>query len=791
MAEDINKLISELKKLQKEYTALTNKKAPLFDTSEVENVKNAIETISTSIEKAKEEALRLESGFNGVYGEIQGILSELSSTESAANKVTKAFRGVSNITRDLRNDQNDIYKLTLKDLKKRQEKLRDLNEEVKYQAGLVEQRYKGEKAEQTGLLYGKDNKILNEGALKMRATSLGITVRQLKNDAAILAGKKEEFSVLQAVNKELEDRIEEEEQINELMGLGGAAVEAVGGALDKLGMNSLKNALGLNEVQDEMRSIAEKRLEKIKDGLKEGQKATLGFGDKMKVLKGGIKEAGKQLIQNLKDPLVIASFLVNQLMDAFKLIDGLSGDMAKNFAISNSEAVKLVGNNNRIATLSGNAALNTKNITEAQASLNAEFGTSVVFSDKLSSDFALIQKRLKLSAETMDKLTMLTMANNGDMMDQLKTIQGVTLELNNQEGISLNQRDIQEGLKELSASQLIANKMNTRELSNQVFQAKLLGVSQSQLESISSNLLNFSSSIEAEMQAELLTGKQLNLERARAAALTGDHATLAQELRREMEGLTDEQKKNPIIMNQFAAALGMSREELAKAMVEQEKLNFLRDQGFKSMSEAQEAYNKAVKEGNLDEVKRLELIEQGVGNQLKSANLQERLNDVMAKFTDMFVNIAEKMMPLIEDLASLIEKLIPYMGMIAGGVIGGLTGGPIGALVGLTGGLLYDMKRNNEAEDSMVSPPSTQMPALATGGIVTKPTTALIGEGGEPEAVVPLSKAQNMGFGGSDEIKQTNTLLKELIVAVKQGGDVYIDGAKAGKSLALATSRMG
>ena len=791
MAEDINKLISELKKLQKEYTALTNKKAPLFDTSEVENVKNAIETISTSIEKAKEEALRLESGFNGVYGEIQGILSELSSTESAANKVTKAFRGVSNITRDLRNDQNDIYKLTLKDLKKRQEKLRDLNEEVKYQAGLVEQRYKGEKAEQTGLLYGKDNKILNEGALKMRAASLGITVRQLKNDAAILAGKKEEFSVLQAVDKELKDRIKKEEQINELMGLGGAAVEAVGSALDKLGMSSLKNALGLNEVQDEMRSIAEKRLEKIKDGLKEGQKATLGFGDKMKVLKGGIKEAGKQLIQNLKDPLVIASFLVNQLMDAFKLIDGLSGDMAKNFAISNSEAVKLVGNNNRIATLSGNAALNTKNITEAQASLNAEFGTSVVFSDKLSSDFALIQKRLKLSAETMDKLTMLTMANNGDMMDQLKTIQGVTLELNNQEGISLNQRDIQEGLKELSASQLIANKMNTRELSNQVFQAKLLGVSQSQLESISSNLLNFSSSIEAEMQAELLTGKQLNLERARAAALTGDHATLAQELRREMEGLTDEQKKNPIIMNQFAAALGMSREELAKAMVEQEKLNFLRDQGFKSMSEAQEAYNKAVKEGNLDEVKRLELIEQGVGNQLKSANLQERFNDVMAKFTDMFVNIAEKMMPLIEDLASLIEKLIPYMGMIAGGVIGGLTGGPIGALVGLTGGLLYDMKRNNEAEDSMVSPPSTQMPALATGGIVTKPTTALIGEGGEPEAVVPLSKAQNMGFGGSDEIKQTNTLLKELIVAVKQGGDVYIDGAKAGKSLALATSRMG
>lgn len=37
---------------------------------------------------------------------------------------------------------------------------------------------------------------------------------------------------------------------------------------------------------------------------------------------------------------------------------------------------------------------------------------------------------------------------------------------------------------------------------------------------------------------------------------------------------------------------------------------------------------------------------------------------------------------------------------------------------------------------------------LAEGGIVDKPTLAVIGEGGEPEAVMPLSKAGQMGFGG-------------------------------------------
>lgn len=42
-----------------------------------------------------------------------------------------------------------------------------------------------------------------------------------------------------------------------------------------------------------------------------------------------------------------------------------------------------------------------------------------------------------------------------------------------------------------------------------------------------------------------------------------------------------------------------------------------------------------------------------------------------------------------------------------------------------------------------------KIPTLATGGIATGPTLAEIGEGGEPEAVVPLSKLSNMLNGGA------------------------------------------
>jgi hypothetical protein len=40
------------------------------------------------------------------------------------------------------------------------------------------------------------------------------------------------------------------------------------------------------------------------------------------------------------------------------------------------------------------------------------------------------------------------------------------------------------------------------------------------------------------------------------------------------------------------------------------------------------------------------------------------------------------------------------------------------------------------------------VPQLAEGGIVTRPTLAMIGEGGESEAVIPLSRMSDFGFGG-------------------------------------------
>lgn len=70
--------------------------------------------------------------------------------------------------------------------------------------------------------------------------------------------------------------------------------------------------------------------------------------------------------------------------------------------------------------------------------------------------------------------------------------------------------------------------------------------------------------------------------------------------------------------------------------------------------------------------------------------------------------------------------------------------------------------------------------AMAAGGIVTGPTNALVGEAGA-EAVVPL--------------KEFYAKIDELIAAVRQGGNIYLDGAvvstKLQSPMAVATRRTG
>ena len=111
---------------------------------------------------------------------------------------------------------------------------------------------------------------------------------------------------------------------------------------------------------------------------------------------------------------------------------------------------------------------------------------------------------------------------------------------------------------------------NIESLTAAAAQASKLGLSISNISTAAGKMLNIETSIAAEMEAEVLLGKQLNLEKAREAALMGDSETLMKELVKNAGSLEEFNSMNVIQKQKLAEALGLNVADLQK-MVQEEK----------------------------------------------------------------------------------------------------------------------------------------------------------------------------------------------------------------------------
>ena len=254
----------------------------------------------------------------------------------------------------------------------------------------------------------------------------------------------------------------------------------------------------------------------------------------------------------------------------------------------------------------------------------------------------------------------------GVLTDITKTVQ----EQNSLNKISLSLKQVQEEIAKTSNAFQLTVKGSVQELTKAVFASKKLGASMEQIEGIASNLLDFESSIEAELQAELLLGKNINLEKARQAALEGDMAKVAEEVLKNKAIMNAFDNNNVIQQEAAAKALGMGRKELADMVMEQQNLKMLQDQfgdGVTDMASAQAEYNRLKDAGLLTEEQIKALSEKGLDDQMASAAQAEKFAGVMAKIQSIFVSMAEPVLAVVEPLMDLVNlALNPIIAALTG-----------------------------------------------------------------------------------------------------------------------------
>jgi phage-related protein len=102
--------------------------------------------------------------------------------------------------------------------------------------------------------------------------------------------------------------------------------------------------------------------------------------------------------------------------------------------------------------------------------------------------------------------------------------------------------------------------------------AKKIGMDFGKLASSAESLLDFESSVNAEMEASMLLGRQINLGKARELAMTGDMEGLGKELLRQVGSEAEWNRMNYFQRQALAKAVGMSVKDVGTLIGKQKEL---------------------------------------------------------------------------------------------------------------------------------------------------------------------------------------------------------------------------
>jgi hypothetical protein len=272
---------------------------------------------------------------------------------------------------------------------------------------------------------------------------------------------------------------------------------------------------------------------------------------------------------------------------------------------------------------------------------------------------------------------------------------------------------------------------NPTQIAKAITQAKLFGASLDQVATAGKSLLDFESSITSELEAELLLGRNINLERARAAALAGDQVTLAQELQKEAGNFSDFTKMNVIQQEALAKAMGMTSDQLADILFQQE------------------VQGKSAKELRA-------LGKEDLAQRVEAQDLQTKFNATVEKLQGIFADVGTAITPILQILGSALSIVGALVGLI-GDIVKMFQGdfsfsGFLGGIKSAGSGIADAFGTTSTADDAII--PSGYGETIIKKG---KDTIAL----NNNDTVVA---GTNLGGGNGDqEAKKTNQLLERLL----------------------------
>jgi len=557
----------------------------------------------------------MSSEIGDLSDQLKNVVRDLSKTNTTSKDINSAFRSLSSHADKLKYDAQDISRLSKQDLVSAQKKIQ-MNVDLLAQSKRdLDNKFKNLSTERIAAIATQTK---NKDLAKQASQYLELQGILDKNGQFL----DKENNYLVKLQELVAKRLQEEEKINKQLGISGKIVDGIVGSLGKLGISS---------------TFFENLKEDMRDTAKEGTKFQVMMTG-IKGIVGGIGEALKDPVTQFTILLKIADFFFKAALTANAQIVQLGKSLG-------SSSEKYRENLVKVESTSNNLNVTTKNLVGAFDELTTATGYVSNFSADALETQIMLTKQFGLTADEaagVFKFSQLTGKSSKAVNDAMV---GAFVATRNSLKVGVPfKAAIAEAAKVSGA--LSSNFQNDPvRIAAAVVQVKALGTSLEQTANQAESLLNFESSIENELKAELLTGKQLNLERARAAALAGDQVTLAEELVKNVGSIEEFDRMNVLQKKALAEAVGLSTDELAKQLQNQK---LAQEQG-KSLAQI-------TKEQALDEQKR--------------QDVQTKFNAAVEKLQSLFGNLMAGPLGSFIDILSeglnIINKMIPALKVISG-----------------------------------------------------------------------------------------------------------------------------
>jgi len=576
--------------------------------------------LPNDIRRARKELEDMQGTASDLYSRLRGVTSEFKYQATTLGKVRGAFRQLEDAAQNLKNDEQGISDLNTSQLKKLQEKIKKSKELIRQEADSLMNSNRLakylEQEVQRKKQAGESEDQINQYILNR----LGNIQTLSSEEKALLQLHFDQRDAVSEINDKILERIEQEKQVNKLLGVGGAVVGGISSLMGKLGMNSGIFRDAVSEAEEAMRETAKN----IEAGTQSGGRLT--------VLMAGLKPLAKGFAAALLDPATI----ILAIVDGFLAVNAAAVDYTR---LTGQSAVSTAGMNSSFAS--------SVDVLKVMTELTKEIGmaSGAIFSNADLGRLAEAKNLLGLSDKQAGNLGIRSKVAGKNIQEYEKGIVGATNKYN-----ATNRAVIAHGavLQEvLSTSDSISLSLggNPEKITAAAAAAMSLGLNLQRVDEIAGSLTDFQSSISNELEAELLTGKHLNLEKAREYALSNDLAGVSKELAKNGASAAEFGKMNRLQQEALAKALGMSREELAKSA----QLELLKAGASKEAIEAAGDMSLA---------------------QLEQVDIQNRIKTSLDKLAQSFAPILEALVPIVELLGNIIQPIAYTIAMLTGNPIG-------------------------------------------------------------------------------------------------------------------------